>query len=243
MTNTRRRHPRQSQGFTLLEVLVAVAISATVGVAAVQLLSNISQVNKTSIVKADDLGALQRFNQILGRDIGQYITRSIRDEYGDEIPSLMLGSGDYPLEMTIAGWRNSPVTEDPRSTLQRIAYRTEDIQSEPCEPALERLAYEQGLDINDVDVEGECFVRYYWTALDRGDVSEPSAQVLYDLIEEVRFEVVVSTPSATGAPELNTVDYWPPVSDIEDARPVALRVHFTAPGYGDIMRQWPITHD
>ncbi|MEC9410636.1 MAG: prepilin-type N-terminal cleavage/methylation domain-containing protein, partial [Pseudomonadota bacterium] len=31
-----------SRGFTLLEVLVAVAISATVGIAAVQLLSNIS---------------------------------------------------------------------------------------------------------------------------------------------------------------------------------------------------------
>ncbi|WP_414716519.1 PulJ/GspJ family protein, partial [Thalassolituus sp. UBA2590] len=44
-----------SRGFTLLEVLVAVAISATVGIAAVQLLSNISGVNKASIEKADDL--------------------------------------------------------------------------------------------------------------------------------------------------------------------------------------------
>ena len=232
-----------ARGFTLLEVLVAVAISATVGIAAVQLLSNISGVNKASIDKADELAALQRLNQVMGRDLAQYINRPVRDEYGDTIPALMIGSGDYPVELTIAGWRNNPVTEDPRSTLQRIAYRTEDIFSEACEPALERIAYEQGLDPDDADVEGECLVRYYWKVLDRGDVSDPLAQVVYDLIEEVRFEAVVSTPSTTDIPELNAVDYWPPVTDVEGARIAAIKVFYTAPGYGEIMRQWPVSNE
>ena len=237
---------RIQTGFTLLEVLVAVAISATVGVAAVQLLSNIAQVNKTSIGKADELAALQRFNQILGRDVGQVIDRDIRDEYGDTLPSLMVGSGDYPLEMTIAGWRNSPITEDPRSNLQRIAYRTEDLLSEPCEPALERIAYEQGVSVEDAEVEGECFVRYYWPVLDRGDTSEAKSQVLYDRIEDVRFDIVVSSTSVLSAeesPEMSEADYWPPVSEEDQLRPVAIRMYFTAPGFGDIMRQWEISHD
>jgi len=50
----------RSRGFTLLEVLVAVAISAAVGVAAVQLLSNVANVGKSSEERADEVAALQR---------------------------------------------------------------------------------------------------------------------------------------------------------------------------------------
>ncbi|MEK9713918.1 MAG: type II secretion system minor pseudopilin GspJ [Thalassolituus sp.] len=234
----------RSRGFTLLEVLVAVAISAAVGIGAVQLLSTVSGVNKSSIETSDEIAALQRLNQVLGRDFGQYISRGIRNEYGDDAPALMIGSGDYPLEMTIAGWRNNPVTDDPRSTLQRVAYRSEEIDTDACRPALERLAYSQGISPDDYQDEGECLVRYYWPMLDRGDDSEPRAQVLYDQIENVEFELVVREEAAAGGFELDTVDFWPPVS-MEDGGPlpVALLIRFTAPGFGSIVRQWPISYE
>ena len=63
------------------------------------------------------------------------------------------------------------------------------------------------------------------------------------MIEEVRFEAVVSTPSTTDIPELNAVDYWPPVTDVEGARIAAIKVFYTAPGYGEIMRQWPVSNE
>jgi len=236
----------RSRGFTLLEVLVAVAISAAVGVAAVQLLSNVANVGKSSEERADEVAALQRWNQILSRDISQLINREIRDQYGDPLPSLMVGSGDYPLEFTLSGWRNRPTTEDPRSTLQRVAYRSEPMDSEPCTPARERLALMDGVDEYDYETDLECLVRYYWHVLDRGDNSEPSTQVIYDQVSDFEVELVVSLPALNGQdspPELSSSDYWPPLTPDEGQRPVAIVVRTEMPAFGNIVRQWPIAHD
>lgn len=238
------RHGRKFEaGFTLLEVLVAVSISAMVGIAAVQLLSNISNIGRATEERSAELAEMQRFNQILGRDIGQFINRPIRDEYGDTLPELMLGSGDYPVELTIAGWRNIPITDDPRSTLQRVAYRTEDIDSEPCESALERLAATEGLDPDAYDSEGECFVRYYWPVLDQGDNTEPKTQVLLDQVEDVEFTLTARTKDTDGSISVNTYDFWPPLTLTVGETPAAIRVRLKTEHFGEIERVWLVSHD
>lgn len=231
-------------GFTLLEVLVAVSISAMVGIAAVQLLSNVSNIGRATEERSAELAEMQRFNQVLGRDIGQFIDRPIRDEYGDTLSELMLGSGDYPIEFTIAGWRNIPITDDPRSTLQRVAYRTEEIDSEPCEPALERLAAAEGLDPDEYVADGECFIRYYWPVLDQADDTEPKTQVLLDQIDDVEFTITASTKDSTdGSISLNTYDFWPPLTPTVGEAPAAIRLRFTTTHFGEIERVWLIAHD
>lgn len=230
-------------GFTLLEVLVAVSISALVGIAAVQLLSNISNIGRATETRSDELGEIQRFNQILGRDIGQFIDRPIRDEYGDTLAELMLGSGDYPIEFTLAGWRNTPITDDPRSVLQRVAYRTEDIDSEPCIPALERLSAAEGIAPEEYKNEGECFVRYYWPVLDQGDNTEPKTQVLLDQVEDVEFTLTTRTKDENSKITLDTTDFWPPLSPTPGEAPAAIRLRLTTKNFGEIERVWLIAHD
>ena len=88
----------RSQGFTLLEVLVAVGITAMIGVGATQLLANIIDSRRITDIRAEQLASLQRFNMVVSRDIEQIINRGIRDQYGDPQPALLLNNGDYPLE-------------------------------------------------------------------------------------------------------------------------------------------------
>ena len=114
-----------ARGFTLLEVLLAVAITALIGVGAAQLLNSIINAKQGVDIRSEKLASLQRFNMAVSRDIEQIINRPIRDIYGDEQPAIRINDGDYPVEFTRAGWRNSPVTDDPRSELQRVAYRLE----------------------------------------------------------------------------------------------------------------------
>merc|ERR1712000_263532 len=108
---------RAQAGFTLLEVLLAVAITAMIGVGSAQLLNSIINAKQGVDIRSEKLASLQRFNMAVSRDIEQIINRPIRDIYGDEQAALRINDGDYPLEFTRAGWRNSPVAEDPRSEL------------------------------------------------------------------------------------------------------------------------------
>src|SRR5690554_7547150 len=110
------------RGFTLLEVLIAVAITAMIGVGATQLLTNVIDSRQAIEIRAEQLASLQRFNMIVSRDMEQIINRPIRDEYGDEQPALMLESGQYLLEFTRAGWRKDRKSTRLNSSHVRISY-------------------------------------------------------------------------------------------------------------------------
>lgn len=236
-----------SRGFTLLEVLVAVAISASIAISAVQLLKNASDTEIATDSRSDGMASFQRLNLLLARDMQQMINRSVRDEYGDTKDALILNNGgDYLFEFTRLGWRNSPVTENPRSTLQRVAYQTESLDTEECEPALKRLALAANVLPDEYDEEGECLIRYYWSVLDRAPDSEPRAQVLIDRLEDLEIEITTLTLADTEDAQriYNTYPEWPTLSPLtEGERPAAIRWRFILPNYGEITRLWLLPHD
>lgn len=239
-----RAMPVSSKGFTLLEVLIAISISAGIGVAAVQLLSNASGAAVAGEDQSAELAALQRFNQVVSRDIQQFINRPVRNEYGDSLEGLLLDFDDYPLEFTRTGWRNSPVTENPRSNMQRVAYRTESMDSEQCEQARLRLARIEKISAEDFQSDSECLVRYYWTVLDRIAESEPKFQVVLDQVENLSFELVTKTEDEQGGPpSIQLQSTWPSLSPEDGQVPVAMRWRLTIPKIGDIERVWLIAHD
>ncbi|ROS01344.1 general secretion pathway protein J [Sinobacterium caligoides] len=116
---------RRQQGFTLIEVLVAMAISAVIGMLSYAALSG----NITSMDVAQKhqqrLADLQLFYNVLSRDIREFIPRPVRSlDSTDRLPALQTGVGElYWLSLTRGGWRN-PLSL-PRSELQRVAYRWE----------------------------------------------------------------------------------------------------------------------
>ncbi len=115
--------PRNPRGFTLLELLVAVAILAVIGIASYRLLDSTIATRDTAARHDATLLALQKAMQILQRDIEQAASRPVRDEFGDAQPALYIPQENV-LELTRLGWRN-PLGE-PRAELVRVRYIVED---------------------------------------------------------------------------------------------------------------------
>ncbi|MBE0484236.1 MAG: type II secretion system minor pseudopilin GspJ [Bacterioplanes sp.] len=218
------------RGFTLLEVLIAVAITATIGVGATQLLRGVIDAKQATDMRSHQLASLQRFNAIVSRDAQQWIDRSVRDNFGEPLPALMLDQGDYAIEWTRAGWRNSPVGNTLRAELQRVAYRTESIESDVCEPARQQLQT-WGVESAPYD----CLVRYYWTVLDRASDSQPKSQVLLNQVDRFELEVLIEQ----GAADNLTQDWfsaWPGLTEGGNSK--ALRWRFEIPSIGEVERIW-----
>lgn len=158
------RFSRQS-GFTLLEVLVTLAIFGLLSVLAYGSLNAVLKGQQATEEHASRLAQLQKSFLWLGRDIEQAVNRPIRDEYGDRQDAITGEAiGRYQLELTRAGWRNPAGRA--RSNLQRVAYGVRD----------------------------EKLIRAYWNVLDRAQDSEPLEMELLDGVirMELRFLTIAT---------------------------------------------------
>jgi len=146
-------------GFTLLEVLIAIGITAMIGLGSWQILNSAIRTSEHTQVKLEELKALQKTMLIISRDLQQVVSRSVRDEYGDYQPALQTKGSLYKLEFSRAGWRNP--LGDLRSNLQRVAY----------------------------ELNQDELVRHYWNVLDRSQDSESVYRTLLKGVEEfsIRF--------------------------------------------------------
>jgi general secretion pathway protein J len=106
------------KGFTLLELLVAVAIFALLGVGSYRLLATTIATRDAAQKHDAALMQLQKAMSTLNRDISQAIARPVRNEYGDVVAAVILKNNT--LDLTRAGWPNP--LQQARSQLQRIHY-------------------------------------------------------------------------------------------------------------------------
>jgi general secretion pathway protein J len=112
---------RNLRGFTLLELLIALAIFGLLSVMSYSGLRSVLDQHAHTEAVADRLAELQKLYLVMQRDVEQIVPRPIRGEYGDESPAL---AGDEALQFTRGGWSN-PLGR-PRSSLQRVGYAFED---------------------------------------------------------------------------------------------------------------------
>lgn len=148
------------RGFTLLELLVALAVFSIMSIAAYSGLRNVLFTRAAVEAQSQRLAAVQLAVYRLEQDIEQAMPRSIRDEYGDPQAALLGDElSDDRLTLTRAGWDN-PLGQ-PRANVQRVAYRLR---------------------------EGRLW-RLHWPVLDRGGRIEPRETLLLDQVRafKVRF--------------------------------------------------------
>lgn len=112
----------RQRGFTLLEVLVTVAIFAMMYLLAVEFLNGAMSTREQLNKGAVQLEQTQRAITYLTLDFEQMIARPVRDPYGDPQPAL-LGKDDY-VTFTRLGWAN-PFHLRQRSDMQRVSYALE----------------------------------------------------------------------------------------------------------------------
>lgn len=112
----------REQGFTLVEVMVALLIFGMIASAGVALLSFSVRAQGAATVALDDLGAVNRLSSILTADLAQARDRPTRDMGGTLLPAFVGGAGGTPLLRFVrGGWANLDAA--PRSTLQKVEYR------------------------------------------------------------------------------------------------------------------------
>jgi len=125
---------RNNKGFTLLEVLVAIAIFAMISLAAYQILQGVLRSGAISKEHNESLTKLQRAVLIIDQDFSQITYRLSRDENVDQDELKVMSAGkflfesdDQGIEFTRSGWTN-PFDLLPRSQLLRVRYRLKDGQ-------------------------------------------------------------------------------------------------------------------
>lgn len=113
---------RRSGGFTLIEVLVAMAIFGVLTVLAFMSLGQTLANAEMLTERMDRLQAIQRTMRYLSNDLAAASPRPVRDELGDAyLPAVMVSAAnDFALAVTHGGWTNPAGL--PRSTLQRTIY-------------------------------------------------------------------------------------------------------------------------
>ena len=150
---------KRTRGFTLLELLVALFVSAVMFAIGYAGLAQVAA-NRAQILESQrSLGELQRAVRVLGNDLSQLDPRPIRDELGRSVaPALLAAPGtSSPLAFTRSG--RAGASAHARSGLQRIDY-----------------VLENGM-----------LVRLAWPALDRAQGAQAARRVLMRGVRTLRF--------------------------------------------------------
>lgn len=144
-------------GFTLLEVLVAVAIFALVGIASHRLLSSAVRVDAQTRQQEQQLRQLLRAMSSLERDVEQAMERPVLDHTGVSEPAFWSSADGQGLQWTRGGWNNPQGTA--RAQLQRVRWH----------------------------YDGKALLRQYWPVLDRADDTPPQTQVVLEELRAVHW--------------------------------------------------------
>lgn len=112
-------------GFTLMEVMTALAVFGVIGLLSTQILTSTISLGETTRIRGEALADLQRAMDIIARDVTQLTHRTVRDQLGDPLPEVSITDPGL-LELTRLGWQNPFGT--PRAELQRVGYVLRDDQ-------------------------------------------------------------------------------------------------------------------
>jgi len=153
------RRSAAAGGFTLLELLVAMAIFAILGTLALSGYTELQRQSEYAEQRLERLREVQRAVQTIAQDLAQIEPRPVREPLGEtRLPAVLATeSVEYGLQFTRAGWSNTAGL--PRPTLQRVGYR----------------------------IDGEGLWRDHWPVLDATLALEPTRQRLLGEVRDVRF--------------------------------------------------------
>ncbi|NNJ92080.1 MAG: type II secretion system minor pseudopilin GspJ [Gammaproteobacteria bacterium] len=173
--------PSRHSGFTLLELLIAIAVFSLVSVMSYSGLKTVIDSNNHIQLKSDQYQQLDRLFLLMQQDFYQMIDRPVRDAFGDPQPALIAngGSAGFFLEFTRAGALNIANPQVP--LLRRVAYLLDNgIVKRRSWQVLDRLQSSEFLDVelldNVADMEVSFFYDDWKTQIQRQNV--PSGQGL-----------------------------------------------------------------
>jgi general secretion pathway protein J len=146
-------------GFTLVELLVAIAIFAVIGVMATAGLRRMADLRGQNDDAMKRLRQVQLAMDIMTRDFSQLAPRPVRDGLGGVQAAFMAGPQNVPpIAFTRGGWANP--LGSVRSTQERVAY----------------------------SLENGKLMRSFWPELDGSVQSDPEKQELLDDVDSIKLQ-------------------------------------------------------
>ncbi|WP_339689538.1 type II secretion system minor pseudopilin GspJ [uncultured Parasphingorhabdus sp.] len=118
---------RNRNGFTLVEMMVALFIFAMLSVAGVIMLRSAVDSDEVTAGKLGQMAEMQRFVSLMEADLSQTLPRTYRDDHGDRMPAFAsetAGAEKALLKFTRGGQSN--INGQARSNLERVEYRLQD---------------------------------------------------------------------------------------------------------------------
>lgn len=177
---------QSNRGFTFIEMLLAVAIFALVGLASVAVLDSVTRSDEASRAATLRLQQLQRAMMVIERDFWQISARQIRVNGEAPVAQTLAGavnwieSDDDGISFIHAGWTN-PGMVLARSEVQLVGYRLKERQ-------LQRL---------------------YYLYPDAVTGTEPNIQPLLEDIDELKFRYLVKEDGQEQWKEFWDQGNWP----------------------------------
>lgn len=108
-------------GFTLVEMMVALALFAVIAAGAMGLLRFSVDAELASRAKTDSIAAQRRFLSVWTADLAQAVPRPSRDQGGMARPAFEADTDGVVIRFTRSGWDN--LDGAPRPGLQKVEYR------------------------------------------------------------------------------------------------------------------------
>ncbi|GAB2687913.1 type II secretion system minor pseudopilin GspJ [Aliiglaciecola aliphaticivorans] len=198
----------KQQGFTLIEIMIAVAIFTLIGIASTSVMTAVIDSDELSENRFEKLQTLQRAMLTIERDMLQAVPRAVRID-GQENTQVMRGEKNLleseadGIAFVRTGWQN-PQLMLQRSTLQSVAYRLQ-------EGKLERL-----------------FGNY----VDNVVGFEPKVRVLLNNVEDFEIQFLLNAGE-----DASDSESWDD-NFAQDTLPVAIKLTITSQEFGVIQRQF-----
>lgn len=198
----------RSRGFTLVELLVALSITALIMAMAYGGLASIGKQRERNGEAMKRLRQVQLAMDIMGRDFAQMEPRPVRDGLGGSVPALLAGPSNVPpIQFTRGGWSN-PLGAT-RSTQERVAYSLEDGK----------------------------LMRAWWSELDGMAQVTPAKQPLLESVDSIKIQYMDAVSKSfqdvwppTLAPTASTH------APVQDSLPIAVSITVTLKDLGDVTR-------
>ncbi|MGB1372201.1 MAG: type II secretion system minor pseudopilin GspJ [Aequoribacter sp.] len=214
---------REQQGFTLIEVLIAMALTVVVASIAYSGLSAVLDSLDQTRQAMSRTSELSKALRMISRDVNQSVNRSIRDELGFTEPA-MIGGDSYRgmLGLTRSGWMSMGST--PRSHLERVYYYLDDNTLYRMRSTVLDRSYR--LDPDNPTVPGD------------GAVAMLEGVTRFDVVF-LSPELISSLPSRPSDGTLDTSRWlrdWGVEGTPNQELPVALEIRLTIDGLGDMER-------